>query len=94
MKKVPILVAKLKYIMGTDYPQSSSVMHAANISLLFAAIGVNTIALAVFYFLQIQREIREQNYRARRFFVLLLAALTGILGLTILWYLMQPTIAK
>jgi len=87
-----VVIAKLKYIMGPGYPQSSGVIHAANIGLLFALIGIATIVLSVIFFLQTQKEIRSRSYQSRKFFVVALTCLTVSLGLIILWYLMQPTV--
>jgi putative membrane protein len=86
-----VVVAKLKYLLGSSYPQASGVVRAANIGLLFAVIGIATIGMAVFFFLQTQSEIRARTYRSRRYFVLILAALMVTLGALILWYLLQPT---
>lgn len=86
-----VVIAKLKYILGPAYPQSSGVVHAANIGLFFDAIGLATIAMAVLFFLRIQQQIRTRSYRAHKEFVMILAALMIALGLVILWYLLQPT---
>jgi putative membrane protein len=90
MMGLGVVIAKLKYIMGAAYPETSGVMHAAHIGLWFAAIGVLTVVMSVVFFLQTQKEIRDSTYKSRKFFVLLLAGLTGLLGIIILWYLMQP----
>ena len=92
MMGLGVVIAKLRYIMGigSSYPQSSGLIHAANIGLLFAFIGVLTIIMSVVFFLTTQKEIRESSYKARKVFVLIIAGLTGALGLLILWYLQQP----
>lgn len=86
-----VVIAKLKYLLGSTYPQSSGVVHAANIGVFFALIGIATIVMSVYFFLQTRNEIRSGSYRSRLRFVLLLASLTGFLGVVILWYLLQPT---
>jgi putative membrane protein len=90
MMGLGVVIAKLRYIIGAEYPDSSGIVHAAQIGLWFAAAGVLTIVMSVFFFLQTQQEIRESRYRSRKLYVLILAGLTGSLGLAILWYLMQP----
>jgi putative membrane protein len=85
-----VVIAKLKYILGPNYPESSGVIHAANIGLFFALIGIATIMMSVYFFWQTRNEIRSGDYRSRVRFVLLLASLTVLLGIIILWYLLQP----
>lgn len=91
MMGLGVVIAKLRYILGVEYQTSSGVMHAAQIGVWFAAIGILTIILSVFFFLQTQKEIRQSCYRPRKAVVLTLASLTGVMGLAILWYLSQPT---
>lgn len=86
-----VVIAKLKYILGPAYPRTSGVVHAANIGLLFALIGLATIAIAVYFFLRVRSQIRTRSYQARSDFVIILAALMISLGLVILYYLVQPT---
>jgi putative membrane protein len=94
MMGLGVVIAKLRYIMGMgpeqSYPVSSGLIHAANIGLLFALVGVLTIIMSVVFFLTTQKEIRQSSYKARKVFVLIIAGLTGALGLLILWYLQQP----
>lgn len=93
MMGLGVVIAKLRYILGAQYPETSGIMHAAQIGLWFAAAGVITIIVSVTFFLQTQKEIRESRFRARKSFALILAFLTCALGLAILWYLMQPMAA-
>ena len=86
-----VVIAKLRYILGHEYPQSSGVIHAANIGLFFALIGILTIAMSAFLYLQTRNEIRLRSYKSRKYLILILASLLITLGLVILWYLMQPT---
>jgi putative membrane protein len=86
-----VVIAKLRYIMGANYPATGGLLHAVHIGLLFAVIGVVTIILSVVFFLQTQKEIRTSSYKSRKFFVLMLAVLTGSLGLGTVYYLTQPT---
>jgi len=86
-----VVIAKLRYLLGSAYPQSSGVIHAANIGLFFALIGILTIAMSAFLFVQTRNEIRVHSYSSRKYLILILASLMITLGLMILWYLMQPT---
>lgn len=45
-----VVIAKLRYILGSNYPESSGIVHAANIGLIFALAGITTIILSVFFF--------------------------------------------
>jgi len=83
------VIAKLKYMLAPNYPGGSGAIHAASIGLLFSVIGVATIVMAVLFFLQTQKEIRDRTYTSRKSFVLILAALMGGLGLVIICYLLQ-----
>jgi putative membrane protein len=86
-----VVIAKLKYILGPAYPQSSGAFHAAQIGLLFSFIGIATIACALFFFYRTRKQIRQATYLSGSIFVLILASLMMALGLLILWYLAQPT---
>ncbi|HEY9785756.1 MAG TPA: DUF202 domain-containing protein [Candidatus Obscuribacterales bacterium] len=85
-----VVIAKLKYFLGNESADIKTLEQAANIGLLFAVIGIFTIVMSVFLFLQTRSEIRSASYRSRKGFVLVLSALTVALGLVILYYLMQP----
>jgi putative membrane protein len=91
MMGLGIVIAKLKYLVPHDYPESVGIVQASHIGWLFTAVGVVTVFLSVIYFLQTQREIRQAKFVARKLLVLILATLTGTLGLTVLWYLTKPT---
>jgi putative membrane protein len=86
-----VVIAKLRYILGTNYPESSGIVHAANIGLIFALAGITTIVLSAFFFLQVRNQIRTRNYVSTTKLVLGLAIVMVVLGLVILWYLVQPT---
>ncbi|MDR3615314.1 MAG: DUF202 domain-containing protein [Candidatus Obscuribacterales bacterium] len=91
MMGLGVVISKLKYLMPHDYPESVGIVQAGHIGWLFTAVGVVTVFLSVVYFLQTQREIRQARFVARKLLVLIIAGLTGTLGLTILWYLTKPT---
>lgn len=86
-----VVIAKLKYLLGSSYQESSGALHAASIGLLFALIGIATIVMAAFFFLETRKEIRSRTYSSKVQFALTLAAVMVGLGLVIIWYLMQPT---
>jgi uncharacterized membrane protein YidH (DUF202 family) len=86
-----VVIAKLRYILGLNLPESTGIFHAANIGLLFAIVGMLTIAASVFFFLEIRAEIRTRTYSAKIHFVIALAAVMVILGSVVVWYLMQPS---
>jgi len=87
-----VVIAKLRYLLGANYPESSGAVRAANIGLVFALVGVATIVLSAVVFLQTRKEIRLRTYISKVQFALSLAAVMVGLGLLIIWYLMQPTL--
>jgi len=91
MMGLGVVISKLKYLVPYDYPESVGIVQAGHIGWLFTAVGVVTVFLSVVYFLQTQREIRQAKFVARKLLVLILAALTGTLGIAVLWYLTKPT---
>jgi putative membrane protein len=91
MMGLGVVIAKLKYFMPHDYPESVGIVQAGHIGWLFTAVGVVTVFLSVVYFVQTQREIRLGKFVARKLLVLIVAVLTGSLGLAVLWYLTKPT---
>jgi putative membrane protein len=91
MMGLGVVISKLKYLMPLDYPESVGIIQAGHIGWLFTAVGVVTVFLSVVYFLQTQREIRQAKFVARKLLVLIIAGLTGALGLAVLWYLTKPT---
>ena len=86
-----VVIAKLKYFMPHDYPESVGIVQAGHIGWLFCAVGVVTVILSVIYYNQTQREIREAKFVARKLLVTIMAILTGCLGLAVLWFLAKPT---
>ena len=89
-----VVIAKLKYFLGPNYPETSGIVKAANLGLIFALIGVVTIVLSVFYFLQTRKQIRNRAYRSSVKIAVSIAALTTAIGILIVWYLMQPVVTK
>jgi uncharacterized membrane protein YidH (DUF202 family) len=91
MMGLGVVIAKLKYFIPHDYPESVGLVQAGHIGWLFTAVGVVTVFLSVVYYLQTQKEIRLAKFVARKLLVLIVAGLTGTLGLAVLWYLTKPT---
>ncbi len=89
-----IVIAKLRYILGANYPASGGIVHAANIGIIFALVGISTIIFSVFFFLQIRSQIRTRTYVSKTKWVLGSAIIMVALGLIILWYLIQPTAGR
>ncbi len=85
-----VVIAKLRYILGVNYPESSGVLHAAGLGLIFALIGILTIVGSIFFFLETRQEIRARAYTSKIHFALGLALVMVCLGLFVLWYLFQP----
>jgi putative membrane protein len=86
-----VVIAKLKYFLGPAYPETSGVVHAANIGIIFSLVGVATIGLSLFFFFRTRQQIRTSSYMAGSAFALVLAGLMIGLGVLIIWYLIQPT---
>lgn len=86
-----VVIAKLRYLLGSNYPEAAGAVRAANIGLVFALVGVATIVLSAIIFLETRKEIRLATYSSKVHFALALAAVMVGLGLVIIWYLMQPT---
>lgn len=86
-----VVIAKLRYVLGVNYAESVGALHAANIGLIFSLIGIVTIILSVFFFLQVRAEIRHRTYNHKIHFALILAVVMVFLGVVIIWYLLQPT---
>ncbi|HEY9677041.1 MAG TPA: DUF202 domain-containing protein [Drouetiella sp.] len=81
-----VLIAKLRYMGAGDGPKiHDGLSNASNIGVLFAMIGIATIVMSIVFFLTTQRQIRNNDYSAGKRFVLILALLSGVLGLIILW---------
>lgn len=89
-----VVIAKLKFILGPNYADSTGLVHASNLGLIFALVGILTIVLSVFFFLDVRKQIRNRSYRSHVQFVLITAGVTTAVGMLILWYLMQPVMPK
>jgi len=86
-----VVIAKLRYILGPNYPASGGIIHAAEIGLILAITGVITMLMSVVFFLKTREEIRTRSYTSKIYFAIALAGVMMGLGSLILWYLMQST---
>jgi putative membrane protein len=86
-----VVIAKLRYILGPNYPASGGIIHAAEIGLILAVTGVITMLMSVMFFLKTREEIRTRSYSSKIYFAIALAVVMVTLGSLILWYLMQST---
>ena len=86
-----VVIAKLRYIFPPNAltPPSVGFIHASNIGLIFTVIGLLTVALSAYRYVTIQEQIREDRYRASKALVLAFSAVVAVLGMLIVWYLMQ-----
>lgn len=87
-----VVIAKLRYMLGSNYPETSGLVRAANIGLIFALVGIATILMSVWFFLETRKEIRLRTYKSKIHLAMALAAVMVGLGLLIVWYLLQPTV--
>lgn len=83
-----IVIEKLRHV------SSESVLSTIELGLIFSLIGVLTIVMAVVFFLQTRREIRERTYTSRLHLTLTMAVLIVALGLGIVWFLTAPMLVS
>ncbi len=86
-----VVIAKLRYLFPPNAltPPSRGIVHASNIGLLFTIIGLLTVVLSARHFLPVQGQIREHRYVASGGLVLTFAAIVVLMGLLIIWYLID-----
>ncbi|MES2464701.1 MAG: DUF202 domain-containing protein [Armatimonadota bacterium] len=86
-----VVIAKLRWLFpaGALTPPAPGMVHASGIGLLFTAFGLLTILLAVQRFLVVQKQIRSGRYESSGLVITVYAALITMLGLLILWYLLE-----
>ena len=90
-----VLLAKLRYLfLGvSSMPQSTGMIHASNIGLLFAVVGFGVVMIAGWRFSVVQNQIRQSSYQSTKRIVFILSAIVIALGALIIWYLMQDMVA-
>jgi putative membrane protein len=84
-----VVIAKLRYMLGVNYPESGGIIHASEIGLVLAVTGVITMLMSVVSFLKTRDEIRTRTYSPKISFAVGLAVVMVSLGSVILWYLMR-----
>ena len=89
-----VVIARLRYLFPptTLAPPSHGITRASNLGLLFTFIGLLTVVLSARQYIVVQKQIREQRYRASSGLVLRSAAVVIVLGFLIIWYLMGDTL--
>jgi putative membrane protein len=86
-----VVIAKLRWLLPSAAltPPARGILHASNIGLLFTVFGLLTVVLALQRFLVVQKQIREGRYESSGLLLTVYAALVTVLGLLILWYLLE-----
>jgi putative membrane protein len=89
-----VVIAKLRYLFPPTAltPPSRGIIHASNIGLLFTVIGLLTVMLSAWRYIVVQEQIRQQSYRTSKELVLLFSGIVILLGLLIVWYLVESTL--
>jgi putative membrane protein len=90
-----VVIAKLRYLFPPTAltPPSRGIIHASNIGLLFTVIGLVIVILSARRYTIVQEQIRKQCYQSSRSIVILFSVVVGVLGLLIISYLVQGTVA-
>lgn len=88
-----VVIAKLRWLFPASAlsPPSRGIVHASYIGLVFTVVGLLTVALSVQRYVATQKQIREARYEASGNFIIAYAALITILGLLIVWYLIESS---
>jgi putative membrane protein len=88
-----VVIAKLRYLFPANSltPPSRGIIHASNIGLLFTVIGLLTVVLSARRYLIVQQQIRQGRYQASGNLILGFAAVVVLLGLLIIWYLIESS---
>ncbi len=89
-----VVIAKLRYLFAPSAltPPVRGIIHAANIGLLFTVLGLLTVIFAAWRYVVVQEQIRQQRYQTSKLLVLLFSAIVIVLGLLIVWYLIEGTV--
>lgn len=88
-----VVIARLRYLFpaGELLPPSRGIVHAANIGLMFAGIGLLMVVISFLRYRAVQQQLREQRYRSSDTLLLLLTGVIAILGILIIFYLVQSS---
>jgi putative membrane protein len=85
-----VVIAKLRYLFLAEAltPPTAGIVHASNIGLLFALIGLFIIMASGWRYIVVQNQIRQRRYRSSKNIVVILSTTVIVLGLLIVWYLL------
>jgi putative membrane protein len=88
-----VVIAKLRYLFppGTLAPPARGAVHASNIGLLLAILGLLTVVLAAWHYHTVRQALRAQRFQASNRLVVVFVGIVVVLGLLIVWYLLQGT---
>ena len=86
-----VVIAKLRYLFPPNAlpPPSVGIIHASNLGLIFTVIGLLIVIFSVRHYVVVQDQIRNQHYRASKESILIFSGIVVVLGLLIVWYLLQ-----
>ena len=86
-----VVIAKLRYLFPPDAltPPSVGFIHASNLGLIFTVIGLLIVVFSARHYVVVQEQIRHQRYRASKESILIFSGIVVVLGLLIVWYLLQ-----
>jgi putative membrane protein len=89
-----LVIARLRYLFPPNAltPPSRGLIHASNLGLVFTIVGLLTVVLSAWRYRVVQKELREQRYRSSQSLVMVFTAIIALLGLLILWYLVQSSV--
>lgn len=75
-------------------PPSNGLLHAADIGMLFTVVGILTVASSVWHYTTVQEQIRQQRYRSSSVMVFSFSTIIIVLGLVIVWYLLEGMLKR
>ena|ERR1700681_275775 len=91
MMGLGVVIAKLRYLFlaaPLTLP-TPGIIHASNIGLLFAVIGLLIVMTSGWRYAVVQNQIRQKIYQSSKHIVIILSVIVILLGLMIIWYEMQ-----
>ena len=86
-----VVIAKLRYLFPASAlsPPTIGIIHASNIRLLFTVIGLLLVVAASWRYVVIQEQIRNQTYQTSKQLIMIFSSVVMVLGLLIVWYLIE-----
>jgi putative membrane protein len=88
-----VVIAKLRYLFAAAGPirASGGIVHASNIGLVLVVIGLITVVLSARHYVTVRRQIREGRFTASASLAVGLAVVIALLGVVIIWYLVESS---